>query len=278
MKKYALASLLVLMSYASAQGQNLEKIKGNRTVSTVQTDISSFHTISIDEDFNIDLIFNITPFVEIETDENLHEIIEFLVKDSILNFNKLKKITSKKRLKIKIGYDKALQHIKIKDKAEIVGLIPLTFSNASLETSGSSKTSLTIKTGNFKFKSEDRAKVKLNITADTCVINMRGTGKLEALLNTSQLDAFINERADAIIEGNCNTSTIELDNNTTFNGKNFTLNTCNINSNLSSTAYLEVTENITINASGNSAIYLYLNPKIIISSMLDTAKLQKKVK
>ncbi len=278
MKRYFLVLTLAFFASIKTHAQNLEKVKGNRQVTIVNTQIDGFHTIALDEDFEIDLIYNKIPSIEIETDENLHEIIDFMVRDSVLYFNKLKRITSKKRLHIKVSYDDFLQHIEVTDNAEIHGLTPLHLYNATLKTSGSSKVGLTIKTDNFNFESIDKAKVKLNVTADTCLVNMRGSGKLEALINAPKVNASIFERANATIEGNCDTANLELDNNALFNGKNFTMNSCNVICNISSDAYLEVIKDITIDANGSSAIYLYQNPKIIINSMTDTSKLQKKVK
>ncbi|GEM_PF-616371 len=278
MKKYFLALVLVLVNLVQVHSQNPEKIKGNRLVTIINTEIDPFHTIALDEDFEIDLIYNKIPSVEIETDENLHEVIDFIVRDSVLYFNKLKRITSKKRLNIKVSYDDNLQHIEARDNAKINGLTPLNLYNATLKTSGSSKIGLTIQTDNFNFESADKAKAKLNITADTCNVNMRGTGKLEALINAPKLSAAIYERASANIEGNCDTADIDLDNNAQFQGKNFTINSCEIICNISSDAHLEVIKDITIDATGTSAIYLYQNPKITINSMTDTTKFQKKVK
>lgn len=278
MKRYFLVLTLAFFASIKTYAQNLEKVKGNRQVTIVNTQIDGFHTIALDEDFEIDLIYNKIPSIEIETDENLHEIIDFMVRDSVLYFNKLKRITSKKRLHIKVSYDDFLQHIEVTDNAEIHGLTPLHLYNATLKTSGSSKVGLTIKTDNFNFESIDKAKVKLNVTADTCLVNMRGSGKLEALINAPKVNASIFERANATIEGNCDSADLELDNNALFNGKNFTMNNCKIICNISSDAYLEVIKDITIDANGSSAIYLYQNPKIIINSMTDTSKLQKKVK
>lgn len=278
MKRYFLVLTLAFFASIKTHAQNLEKVKGNRQVTIVNTQIDGFHTIALDEDFEIDLIYNKIPSIEIETDENLHEIIDFMVRDSVLYFNKLKRITSKKRLHIKVSYNDLLQHIEVTDNAEIHGLTPLHLYNATLKTSGSSKVGLTIKTDNFNFESIDKAKVKLNVTADTCLVNMRGSGKLEALINAPKVNASIFERANATIEGNCDTADLELDNNASLNGKNFTMNSCNVICNISSDAYLEVIKDITIDANGSSAIYLYQNPKIIINSMTDTSKLQKKVK
>src|SRR5690606_31303625 len=85
--------------------QTIEKVKGNKNVTIQQTKINTFHTIVVGEDFEIDIIYNQTPSVTIETDENLHEYINFNVNAGVLTFNKTARITSKKALHITVNYD-----------------------------------------------------------------------------------------------------------------------------------------------------------------------------
>ncbi len=267
-----------LLSFTLCTAQSTEKIKGNRNVTIQQTNVESFHTIVLDEDFEVEVIYDKNPFVEVETDENLHEFIEFQVIDSVLTFNKTIKITSKKKLNIKITYNDALKHIETTDDAEILSLATMDLENGSLKTRGSSKAGLTIKSDDFDFSADDKSKVKLNLTSENCIINLSGNSKVEALIHTTELTTTLYQRALANIEGSCDMAKLDLDNNTVFNGKNFTTNTCDVVCEISSNAYLEVLENITIEASGTSSIYLYQNPKIIINKLADTAKLQKKLK
>ena len=278
MKQSLLVLLFSLFTSSICFAQSAEKIKGNRVVSIQTTNIESYHTIDLDEDFDIEIIYGQNPNVEVETDENLHEFIEFQVIDSVLTFNKTIKITSKKRLKIKVTYNDVFKHIETSDDAEILSLATMDIENGSLKTRGSSKAGLTVKSDTFNVNTNDKSKVKLNLTSINCILNLSGNSKVDALINTTELVAELYQRAQANIEGSCDISKLDLDNNTAFNGKNFTINTCDVVCAISSDAYLEVRENITIEASGTSSIYLYENPKIIINKLTDTAKLQKKVK
>lgn len=271
---FFLSLLVSFLSYA----QKPEKVKGNRNLILQQTDISSFHTIIIDEDFEVEIIYNRNPSVEIETDENLHEFIEFQVIDSVLTFNKTARIRSKKKLNIKVNYDDALQHIETLDDGEITSLTSMGLTNGSLKTQGSSKVNLTLKAEAFSFKSVDKSKVNLNVTADNIKIEMSGTSKLNAFINAPKLTADLYQRATANIEGTSQDALLRLDNYTQFNGKNFTVATCNVTCEIASDVYIEVTEAITIEASGTCGIYVYNNPKITINRFTDTVKLQKKTK
>jgi len=278
MKKSLLIIFFSLISYALCSAQSTEKVKGNRMVSIQATDISSFHTIDLDEDFEVEIVYAKLPYVEIETDENLHQFIEFQVIDSVLTFNKTIKITSKKRLNITVAYDDALNHIETSGDAEILSLSTINFASGSLKARESSKVGLTVKSDSFKVDADDKTKIKLNVTSDTCVVNLSGNSKIDALINTNEMAATLYQRSHANIEGNCDFSNINMDNNTEFNGKNFSINTCEVLCAISSDAYLEVRDLITIKASGASSIYLYNDPKIEINKLTDTSKIQKKEK
>ena len=278
MKNPLLILFFSLLSYSFCNAQSAEKVKGNRIVTIQTTDIEPYHTIVLDEDFDVEIIYDKSPYVEIETDENLHEFIEFQVIDSILTFNKTTRITSKKKLNIKVSYNDILKHIETTDNAKILSLSTMDLENGSLKTRGSSKVGLTVKSDNFDFSADDKSKVKLNLTSENCTLNLSGNSKVEALINTTELSTTLYQRAQANIEGSCDNNNLNLDNNTAFNGKNFSTNNCEVICAISSDAHLEVRDNITIEASGSSSIYLYNNPKIIINKLSDTAKLQKKVK
>ncbi|WP_346882060.1 DUF2807 domain-containing protein [uncultured Algibacter sp.] len=276
--KKRITLLFNLLICFTITAQTLEKVKGNRVVITQLTDISPFHSIALDEDFDIEIIYNKVPMVEVETDGNLQEFIAFQVIDSVLTFNKTRRITSKKRLNIKVNYDDALRHIETSGDAKIHSLTTMNLVDGSLKATGESKVGLTIKSNSFKFEGDDKAKVKLNVVTENCSINLSGNTRLEAFISSTQFAGVFYQRAVADIEGSTNEATIELDNNTKFEGKNFTINTCNIISQIGGYANLEVTDNITIEASGTSVINLYKDPKIIINKFSDTVKLLKKVK
>lgn len=258
--------------------QNTKKVKGNRNITVQQTLINSFHTIIIDDDFEVDIIFNNEPSVEIETDENLHEFIDFQVRDSILSFHKTRRITSKKRLYIKVNYDDFLTHIETRDNGEIHALATMELNNASVKTTGNSRAGLTIKTDVFSFEGLDKSKVKLNLTCDSTKLILNGYNKLEALINSPILNADLYQRSNAIIEGNGDELALTMDNNSQFNGKNFTVKTCDLVCEIASDATIEVTDSITLEASGASEIYLYNDPKIIVNKLANTSKIQKREK
>ncbi|GAL63031.1 hypothetical protein JCM19300_1049 [Algibacter lectus] len=161
------------------QAQSVEKVKGNRNVTIQQTPVNSFKTIIIDEGFEIDLVYSKEPYVEIETDENIHEFFVLNLRDSVLNIDLTKRVTSKKRLNIKVAYDDFLTTIETRDNAEVHSLSTINADNMTLITSGNSEAGLTIKTENFNFEGLDKSDTKLNVTANTSKVILNGNSKLE---------------------------------------------------------------------------------------------------
>ncbi|WP_460219524.1 GIN domain-containing protein [Psychroserpens sp. MEBiC05023] len=270
--------LLIIFGYSLAGfAQNSEKIKGDRNLTIKQTYIDDFSGIVVGEDFKIELFYNKKPSVEIETDENLHAYINIQVIDSVLTLTTTADIRPKK-LNIKVNYGDSFSNIEVKGDAEVRSLTSLELTNASLKTSGSSRAYLNIKTDDFSFISTDKTKVKLNISATSVSAEISDNTKMDALINATEVKMDLYQRASADIEGTIDNLTLRADNNSKFNGKNFTSKTCTVTAEIASDVYLEVIENIVINASGASEVYLYGNPKITINTFTDTVKLQKKEK
>jgi len=272
-------TLLIAISLSFfTQAQSIDKVKGNRNVIIQETILSSFKTLIIDEDFEVDLVYAKEPSIMIETDENLHEFFVIDVRDSILNLDLTKRITSKKRLKIKVAYDDYLSTIETRDNAEVHGVSTLNVNDATLIVSGDSKIGLTVKTDNFTFEGLDKSKTELNVTAKTSKLILNGNSRLEALINSPVVKADLYQKANAEIEGSSDDLTLRTDNTTIFTGLNFTVKNCTLVSEIDSESILEVTDSINIAASGTSAVYLYGDSKIFVDKLANTAKIQKKEK
>tara|TARA_R110002049_G_scaffold71370_1_gene183854 strand:+ start:8842 stop:9306 length:465 start_codon:yes stop_codon:yes gene_type:complete len=150
--------------------------------------------------------------------------------------------------------------------------------HARLKTRGSSKADLTIRTDDFNFEGNERSKVKLDLLCDTAAITLNDNGKLDGLINSPELRMDLYQRGNATIEGHGEKLLLKGNDYSQFDGKDYTVKTCDVVCEISSDATIDTTESITIEASGTSSIYLYNNPIITINRFTDTTKLQKKVK
>ncbi len=274
MKKIVL--ILVLMLFATPMVTAQEKIKGDRNVTIKQTYIDDFETIIVDGNFSIEIVYNSKPSVNIEVDDNLHDVIQFDVVDGVLTFVETRRISSKKKLSITVNYGDALKNIETKGDGEIRSLTSMELGNATLTTSDDSRAYLNIKAKSFLYKSSGKSKTRLNLTADSIKVELSDNSKLDALINSKTADFDLYLRSDAVIEGSANNSVIRLDNSTNFNGAKFDVKTADISLEDTSDLTISATESISIAASGDSEIYLFGSPAITITKFEDTAKLQKK--
>ena len=274
MKKIVLILVMIVIVAPIAIGQ--EKIKGDRNVTVKQTYVDDFDKIVISGDFSIEIVYNSKPSVEVEADDNLHDVIQFDVVDGVLTFVETMRITSKKRLNITVNYGDALQHIETKGDGEIRSLTSMELDDATLTTSDNSRAYLNIKAKNFVYKSSGKSKTRLNLTADSTKVELSDNSKLDALINSKVADFDLYLRSDAVIEGTTGSSVIRLDNSTNFNGPKFDAKTVDAKLEDNSDLTISASESITIAASGDSEVYLYGSPKITITTFEDTAKLQKK--
>jgi Putative auto-transporter adhesin, head GIN domain len=276
MRKKALIIAIITLFSTLGFCQQKERIKGNRNVTPRETKVNSFNKIIVGESFKIDIIEGNEASVFIEADDNLHDIISFNVVDSTLKFQTLKKITSSKKINIKVIYTKTLKHIETIDNGEISSLTSVNLDELILKNSGTSRAYLNIKTKNIKVINGDRARVKLNLTTNLATLELSENSKLDAIMNADSLQIDMYQSADAKIEGTLSTLSLRTDNTSKFIGKDLATNNCDLLSEGSSNVSVQIIENLSIQASGSSEVSIYNNPKIVINKFVDMAKLYKK--
>ena len=266
MAKKILSILLVVTCTLSIFSQ--EKIKGNKNVTIVETLIDDFNTIRVGEKFEILLIQSDEASVEIETDENLHDVIAFSVKDGILSFNTTQKIQSKKRLNITVSFTEFLNHIEVNEDAEISTANTIKNDSIKLTINDYAKAHLNIKNKYLKLVNNNKStfgfssKSKLNIDSKMVNLELNENSKTEALIKCDSIKVDMYQSALVKIEGNAEHLELSTINTSDFSGKNFTNNTCIVVTQDSSDATLLVKEDVEIEASGSSKIQLYGDPKV----------------
>lgn len=276
MKKLLLVLLLTIVATPAITAQSAEKIKGDRNVTIKQTYIDDFHSIIVDGDFSIEVVYNSKPSVSVEADDNLHEVIQFSVVDGVLTFVETIRISSKKKLHITVNYGDLLSTIETRDDGEIRSLTSMELEDVTLVTADDSRAYLNINAKTINYKSSGKSKTRLNLTADTTKIELSDNSKLDALINSKVADFDLYQRADAVIEGKATSSVIRLDNSSNFNGPKFDVKTIDVSLENSSDLTITAMESITMAVSGDSEVYLFGSPAITITKFEDTAKLQKK--
>ena len=163
MKKQLLVFMLMIAIVPGAFSQSTEKIKGDRNVTIKQTFIEDFETLIVNGDFAIEVVYNSKPSVQIEVDDNLHDVIQISVKDGTLSFIQTRRIASKKKLSITVNYGDALQNIEVKGNGEIRSLTSMELSDVTLKTSDNSRAYLNINSRSLDYKSYGKSTTRLNL-------------------------------------------------------------------------------------------------------------------
>lgn len=269
--------LLVTFIIASIGfAQKKEKIKGNKLVKVKQHELVVFDALSINEDMEVFILKGPTPMIEIEADENLHEVILFDVVDHTLSVKTSHNITSKKKLSIRITFTDVFNKIELQDKAVLNSLIDVELQNLQIYTRDASKLFLTAKVDDFKLSTQKRSKIELNLNSSNCKIEMSESSDMKALINSNDLKFDLYQKANAKIEGETNNLLLRADNATNFRGDKLTAVDCTMIAEGSSDCYVEVKNNLAIEASGSTEVYIYNTPKIDLRKFSDSARLYKK--
>ncbi len=276
MPKKILLFFLILSLNISVYGQKKDKIKGNRNVTSQQTPINSFNKIVVGEDFYVDIIEGQQASVFVETDDNLHDVIQFTVADSVLTFTTTKKITTRKKLSIKVVYTNTLSEIETVDNGEISSLTSINLDNVVVKSSGASRAFLNVKSQTFDFSSKERARVKLNVTANESKFIMSDNSKLDALIESDRMTIDTYQRSDAKVRGNLDKLKVRSSNSSKIEGKDLATVNCELLVEDSSDVTVNVANELFVDLSGSGEVFIYNEPKITLNNFTGTSKLHKK--
>ncbi|MCL7763319.1 DUF2807 domain-containing protein [Polaribacter sp. Z014] len=279
-KKTTLLIVLVFALFNTTFSQ--EKIKGNKLISKISTDLAPFHAIVINDDFKVKLVIsNISSSIEIETDKNLHKHINFSVKDSVLTITTDKKLKAKK-LNIDVNYKNALNKITLNDDAEITSLGTIKTTNMLLKINDYGIADLKIKSDKFKLLNNNksriqlRSKSKLNIESKDVDLDLSESCKVDMIIKAENLNTRMIGNSGLNIEGTANLFNAITLEDSELNGEKLSTNTCTSIIKNSAAITINASENITIEASDKSQTEVYGNAKIVLTQFTESAKLFKK--
>ena len=271
-----LITLLFLTTFSFAQKK--EKIKGSKIVTVALKEINSFENIEVSDNFEVLLVKGNQPSLEIEADDNLHDIINFEVAGNTLRINALKDASSFKKFTVRINYSENLKLIIARNETTIKALADLELDNITIKNYDDSKSFLNVKSNYFSLILDDKSEAEINLKAETFTLELSKNTSLKALIAATEGKIDMYQKSKAAIEGTSKTVKMRLDNNANLIAPKFTINTADINAEHYSTCKLNVTNEITIEASGKSEIELLGDAKINLKSFINNAILSKKEK
>jgi len=144
--KTSLFLLLWLATVLSLPAQQKEKIKGNRMVVTKIYPLPYFQAVQWGEDLEVVLKpASDTVAVELRADENLHDVLDWEIRDSVLVLFTTKQIIKKKAFDITLFVDKNLKRIKMTQSAKGKTDGKLVFNHLTVQTADYAKGEMAVK-------------------------------------------------------------------------------------------------------------------------------------
>jgi hypothetical protein len=171
MKKYTLIIALLLIPVL-AFSQKKEKIKGSKIVTVEQKVIADFDEIEVYDNLEIILAKAENCGIEIEADDNLHDIIKIELVGKTLKLSTLRNVTGYKKFQIRISYKSDFKMVTSKNEATITALAELDLADISFKSFDYSKLFLNARVKNFSLKQDDKSKAEINLKAENSIIEL----------------------------------------------------------------------------------------------------------
>lgn len=267
---------LSLLVATTAMAQKKEKIKGSKTVTVTQKEVQSFDALEVEDNIEIFLVKGNTQSIEIEADDNLHEIIASEIYGSTLKLSTTKEVSSSKKLSVRVTYTDALKTITGKHESIINSLAELSLENITVKNLDYSKSYLNVKSTNFSLVLNDKAKAEINVKAESTTLELSKNASLKALVASPAVKLDMYQKTSAEIEGDAADAKIRLDNNATLTAKKFTAKNMELVTEGYTSCNVTALENVMISASGKSEIQLLGKPKVTVQNFADSAVIYKK--
>ena len=275
MKRFYLLALALLFT-AFSFAQKKEKIKGSKTVTVAQREIGTFENIEIEDNLQVYLSKGGAEGIEVEADDNLHEVIMAEVNGGTLRLYTAKEATGAKSLSVRITYTDNLKTITAKNEVIVNALADLQVENITVKNLDYSKSYLNVKSANFTLVLNDKATAEVNSQGQNTTVEMSKNAELKALIASPNVKIDMYQKTIAVIEGDAENAIIRLDNNAAFTGKKFTAKNMELIAEGYTTCNVMATDSINIAASGKSETELFGKPKVSMSQFSDSAVLYKR--
>nr|WP_294937932.1 DUF2807 domain-containing protein [uncultured Flavobacterium sp.] len=275
MKKiYFLLIALVLTTAVTAQKK--EKIKGSKIVTVTQKEVESFDNLEIDDNLEIFIIKGDKQSIEIEADDNLHDVLKYEMVGPTLRLSATKEVTGAKKFSVRVTYTDNLKQITVRSEAQLNSLADLQLDNITIKNYDYSKSYLNVKSTNFTLLMNDKSKAELNVKSESTTLELSKNAELKALVTTQNLKLDLYQKTSANVEGDVAQAKIRLDNNSNLTAKKLMASDMELVSEAYSNVSVNVAKTISITATGKSEIQLYGAPKINMINFADNATLYKK--
>jgi hypothetical protein len=276
--KYQHLLVFFLLATTFTIGQNKERIKGSKIVVEKPKEIGEFTALEIEDNLTVFLEKGSKNEIKIDADDNLHENISFDLKEKTLRIYTSKEASVFKKMTLHIKYTNDLKSVVAKNASIINALEAVQLDDITFTSLDFAKLYLNVNSKNFGLIADDKTKIELNLKSEKSKIQLSKNTQLKALISTKDLAFDMYQKTIATIEGDAINAIIRQDNNSVFNGFNFTIKNADVTAESNSVCNIMTDTTLIIDATDSSKINLLGTPKIEVRKFLVEAQLIKKVK
>jgi hypothetical protein len=277
MNKY-ITILLLFLSSTITFAQTKEKIKGSKTVTIEDKEIGNFYSLEVDDNIEVYIERGETAELKIEADDNLHDIITIDLQDNILRLFTTKEAIRYRKLIVKLTYSKDLNLVTARNDATVNAIQEVLVDSIKFRSFDNSQLFLNVNSKDFLLQSDDESKVELNLKSENSKIELSKDASLKSLIVTQNLACDLYQKSTAKIEGSATNAAFRIDSNSNLIANKLTVENIDLTTEGYSSCSVYAETSITIDASANSEIQLFGEPKIEMKRFVDEAQLLKKVK
>lgn len=276
--KYQHLLVFFLLATTCTIAQNKERIKGSKIVLEKPKEIGEFTALEIEDNLTVFLEKGPKNEIKIEADDNLHENISFDLKEKTLRIYTSKEAGGFKKMILHIKYTNDLKSVVAKNASIINALEAVQLDDITFTSLDFAKLYLNVNSKNFALIADDKTKIELNLKSEKSKIQLSKNAQLKALISTKDLAFDMYQKTIATIEGDATNAVIRQDNNSVFNGFNFTIKNAEATTESNAVCNIMADTTLIIDATDSSKINLLGTPKIEVRKFLVEAQLIKKVK
>lgn len=275
MRKIITLTLLFVSVLTFAQ--KMEKVKGSKIVKLEQKEVGNFESLEVEDNLEVFLVKGEVCALEVEADDNLIEFVDYKITGKNLRISTTRDMSSYKKLSIRVTYTDKLNMVIAKDETNVTALSDVVLDNITFKSYDYAKLFLNAKTKTFTLMANDKSKIELNLKSEKAAVDLSKSASIKALISSGEMRFDLYQKASAEVEGDILNLKLRLDNNADFTGKKLTAKNAGVEISGYSKTSLNVSGNLTLDASGNADIDLFGDPlKIEIKRFADSAMMKKR--
>ncbi len=254
-------------------GQRKPKIKGNKSVITVEKELPAFKDLVLSENLEITLQPGDSEMIRIEADDNLIDVLRFDVADETLTISSFYTITSSKKLELVLVY-RQLEQIRL-ETGGLYGEETLSADQLQISILEDARAQLNVRTSLLQLEMEGNTSAELRVETDSLQANLGGTSKSYIYASRGGMDFSMTKQASLELEGVSESLLLSLTDNAKFKGSGMEAEKARVFLNAGANARVKAISKLSYEGRGKAKLFAYGQPGFEILGLYDNASLQK---